>query len=93
LNVWVSVIAGAKDVSIQLKFTRANSARAKWIPVFVPVLLESFNKILQKLMVRMQVIAVCPSVGFGPSLYLLHGHHNQKSPNGNFNSDLSFKFL
>jgi hypothetical protein len=22
-------------------------------------------------MVRMQVIAVCPSVGFGPSLYLL----------------------
>ncbi len=53
LNVWVSVIARAKDVSVQLKFARANSARAQWIPVFVPALLEPFNKIVQKLRARM----------------------------------------
>jgi hypothetical protein len=60
-DVWVSVVAGADYVSVDFKFSRCKSAWACWVAITFFVASESFQKVLEKFRVRVQIV----TIGFG----------------------------
>lgn len=61
-NIWVAIIARAKYISVIFEDTRSEPARAGRITISIPVCLQSFNEIFQKLRFGLQVVAIGISV-------------------------------